>query len=122
MTDPKPPAVPRPSTTVLLVRDGAQGVEVLMVVRGDDKGGQYAKALVFPGGALDADDADEAWLPLCDGAAGLDAAERARRIAGFRELYEETGVLLLEGPARGPQGAPGERPFLEVVREAGGRL
>jgi 8-oxo-dGTP pyrophosphatase MutT (NUDIX family) len=122
MTDPKPPAVPRPSTTVLLVRDGADGVEVLMVVRGDDRGGQYAKALVFPGGALDGEDADEAWLPLCEGAEGLDAAERARRIAGFRELYEETGILLVEGPAHRPQGAPGERPFLDVVRDAGGRL
>jgi len=111
----------RPSTTVLLVRDGADGLEVLMVVRGDDKG-QYASAMVFPGGALDAEDADEAWLPHLDGALGLDPAERARRVAGFRELYEETGVLLLEQPQRAPAGAPDERPFLDVVREAGGRL
>jgi 8-oxo-dGTP pyrophosphatase MutT (NUDIX family) len=121
LSDPKPAVTPRPSTTVLLVRDGADGLEVLMVVRSDDKS-QYASAMVFPGGSLDVEDADEAWLAHLDGAEALDAGERARRIAGYRELYEETGVLLLDSPARAPQGAPGERPFLEVVREAGGRL
>jgi 8-oxo-dGTP pyrophosphatase MutT (NUDIX family) len=106
---------------VLLIRDGAEGLEVLMVVRGDDKG-QYAKAMVFPGGTLDAEDADEAWLPHLDGAGGLDPAERARRIAGFRELYEETGVLLIEAPQRALAGGAGGGGFLEVVRETGGRL
>jgi 8-oxo-dGTP pyrophosphatase MutT (NUDIX family) len=114
------PAPLRPSTTVLLIRDGADGLEVLMVVRGDDKG-QYASAMVFPGGTLDAEDADEAWLAHLDGADGLDPAERARRIAGFRELFEETGVLLIEAPQRAPPAA-GERSFLDVVRDTGGRL
>jgi 8-oxo-dGTP pyrophosphatase MutT (NUDIX family) len=112
---------PRPSTTVLLVRDGEGGLEVLMVVRPNDKS-QYAAAMVFPGGVLEAADADDAWLELCDGADGLDPAERARRIGGFRELYEETGILLLEAPARAPQPAAEETPFLEVVRASGGRL
>jgi 8-oxo-dGTP pyrophosphatase MutT (NUDIX family) len=119
MSEPRPPSLPRPSTTVLLIRDGAEGLEVLMAVRSDDKS-QYASAMVFPGGALDADDADEAWLAHIDGAAGLDAAERARRIAGFRELFEETGVLLIEGPERTPDLAEGS--FLEMVRASGGRL
>jgi 8-oxo-dGTP pyrophosphatase MutT (NUDIX family) len=113
--------VPRPSTTVLLVRDGADGLEVLMVVRQNDRS-QYAAAMVFPGGALDAEDADEAWLELCDGLEGLDAAERARRIAGFRELFEETGILLVEAPRRAPPAEVGETPFLEVVRGTDGRL
>jgi 8-oxo-dGTP pyrophosphatase MutT (NUDIX family) len=113
-------SVPRPSTTVLLVRDGADGLEVLMVVRRNDKS-QYAAAMVFPGGVIDPEDADEAWLGLCDGLDGLDGAERVRRIAGFRELHEETGVLLLDNPARAPEAA-GETPFLEVVRRSGGRL
>src|ERR1700740_579203 len=82
MTQPNAPAALRPSTTVLLVRDGADGLEVLMVVREDR--GQYAKAMVFPGGVVDAEDADEAWLPLADGAGDPAAAGPARRIAGFR--------------------------------------
>ena len=113
-------AVPRPSTTVLLVRDSAGGLEVLMVTRAD--GSHYGSAMVFPGGILDAEDGDEAWLELADGADGLDAAERARRIAGLRELYEETGVLLLEAPLRAPQAAGEGASFLEVVRGCGGRL
>jgi 8-oxo-dGTP pyrophosphatase MutT (NUDIX family) len=92
-----------------------------MVVRGDDKG-QYAQAMVFPGGALDADDSDEAWLAHLDGVEGLDGAERARRIAGFRELYEETGVLLVEAPERAPPAAADGQSFLEVVRGTSGRL
>jgi 8-oxo-dGTP pyrophosphatase MutT (NUDIX family) len=112
-------ALPRPSTTVLLVRDGDEGLEVLMAVRADDKS-QYAAAMVFPGGAVDSDDADEAWLALADGADGLDPAERARRIAGFRELHEETGILLVEAPQ--PQAAAPQGTFLEVVRASGGRL
>jgi 8-oxo-dGTP pyrophosphatase MutT (NUDIX family) len=113
--------VPRPSTTVLLVRDGEGGLEVLMVVRPNDKS-QYAAAMVFPGGVLEAADADEAWLELCDGAEGLDPDERARRIGGFRELYEETGILLLEAPAGAPGAVDAQTPFLEVVRASGGRL
>jgi 8-oxo-dGTP pyrophosphatase MutT (NUDIX family) len=114
------PAVPRPSTTVLLVRDGADGLEVLMVVRNDAS--QYASAMVFPGGVVDAEDADEAWLDLLDGAQGLEAAERARRIAGFRELHEETGVLLLDAPERAPQPGGEGGSFLDLVRGSGGRL
>ena len=112
--------VPRPSTTVLLVRDSADGLEVLMVVRNDRS--QYASALVFPGGVIEAEDGDEAWLDLLDGTEGLDPAERRRRIAGFRELYEETGLLLLEAPLRQPQMGGEGISFLEVVRGSGGRL
>jgi 8-oxo-dGTP pyrophosphatase MutT (NUDIX family) len=112
----------RPSTTVLLVRDGAEGLEVLMVVRHERS--HFASALVFPGGGIDAEDADEAWLDLIDGAAELDEVERARRVAGFRELYEETGVLLLDSPDRWPEPAgDGEAAsFRDVVRSSGGRL
>jgi 8-oxo-dGTP pyrophosphatase MutT (NUDIX family) len=114
------PPVPRPSTTVLLVRDSADGLEVLMVVRNAQS--YFASALVFPGGVIDAEDADAAWLELIDGAAELDEAECVRRIAGFRELYEETGVLLLDAPERRPQTGGEGAAFLDVVRQSGGRL
>lgn len=111
----------RPSTTVLLVRDGPEGIEVLMVVRQNDRS-QYASAMLFPGGTVDPSDSDERWLSLCEGAAELDAAERARRIAGFRELHEETGIALLQGAEQTPERAARESSFYEVVRSSGGRL
>jgi 8-oxo-dGTP pyrophosphatase MutT (NUDIX family) len=97
-----PLAVPvRDAATVMLVRDGRDGLEVFMLRRTLDAvfaGGMY----VFPGGAVD--DADrspdvEAW---CDGltdqqASGMldvDAGGLAYWIAAIRECFEEAGVLL----------------------------
>jgi len=116
---PRDVAVPVPSTTVLLVRDGDEGLEVLMVVR--HARSYFPSAMVFPGGVIDPEDGEEAWLDHANGAEGLDAQERARRVAGFRELYEETGVLLVDAPAH-PAETSGETPFLEVVRRSGGKL
>lgn len=73
----------RPASTVLLLRDGAEGLEVFMVVRHREiefAGG----ALVFPGGRVEEADAALA------GADPLDPF----RIAGIRETFEECGVLL----------------------------
>ncbi len=72
-------AAVRPASTMLLLRDGADGMEVFMVVRHHQI--DFASgALVFPGGSVDADDhvvaADAA---LCGPHEGLDAA--ARRIS-----------------------------------------
>ena len=75
-----PPVVPRPSATVLLVRDGSPW-EVLMVQR--PGGADFApNAFVFPGGAVHDDDRtfpDEL------------------RAAAVREVFEETGILLARG-------------------------
>ena len=114
------PQVPRHSTTVLLVRDGAAGLEVLMVIRNEKA--YLASAMVFPGGVLEAEDADEAWLDLVTGAEALDVAERARRIGGFRELYEETGLLLLAAGGDDPGALAEPASFIEVVARSGGRL
>jgi 8-oxo-dGTP pyrophosphatase MutT (NUDIX family) len=95
---------PTPSATVLLVRDGepAGGLEVLLlerVLRSDFAGG----ALVFPGGKVDAADADlpaDRWRgpdPTLDAEElGLDdpATALATRSAAVRETFEEAGVLL----------------------------
>jgi len=84
----------RPASTVLLVRDGASGLEVFMVVR--HRQIDFASgALVFPGGGLDADDyAIAADRARCGPGAGLDERERALRVAAVRETFEECGVLL----------------------------
>ena len=52
----KAPAPPKPSATVLIVRDGTTGLEVFMLVR--NRMVDFASgALVFPGGKVDAQDA-----------------------------------------------------------------
>ncbi len=113
--------VPRLAATVLLIRDRS-GLEVLMVERNEQA--YFASALVFPGGIVEADDSDEAWLDQAIGHAGLTPAERALRIGAFRELFEETGVLLT-GPViadseRVP--APEGAAFRDLVKGRGARL
>ncbi|TCZ65362.1 NUDIX hydrolase [Roseicella aquatilis] len=83
MTEAKPPVPVRPAATVLLARDGAEGIEVFMVVRHREiefAGG----ALVFPGGRVEEDDRRLGGPDPLDG----------YRIAGIRETFEECGVLL----------------------------
>jgi 8-oxo-dGTP pyrophosphatase MutT (NUDIX family) len=92
------PSMPEPrparlSATVLLVRDGMRGLEVFMVERHHQI--DFATgALVFPGGQLDAADANPALAARCAGAVDLDEASLALRIAAIRETFEEAGVLL----------------------------
>jgi len=110
------PVVPRLSSTVILVRE-RDGVEVLMVVRNAES--YFASALVFPGGTVDPEDRDPEWSGYAVGGEGLTDDERAVRIAGFREVFEETGLLLVDRI----EGAPtGEGSFLDVVRATGARL
>ena len=81
-------AVPRPAATILLLRDGPEGLEVFMVVRHQDlsfAGG----ALVFPGGRVETADTDLA------ARAGDTHALAGYRIAAIRETFEECGVLLV---------------------------
>lgn len=90
---------PRLAATVLLVRDGPQGLQVFMVVRHHQI--EFASgALVFPGGKVDPEDRE--W-------AGGDE-DRAARIAAIRETYEECGVMLATGAA------PSTAPFYERLR------
>ena len=50
-------------------------------------------ALVFPGGKIDAQDADPRLAAHCDGA-DLDPTFRSMQIGAIREAFEEAGVLL----------------------------
>jgi 8-oxo-dGTP pyrophosphatase MutT (NUDIX family) len=69
---------------MLLVRDGPEGVEVLLTTR-HTAAGFAAGAAVFPGGKLAADDRARA---------GADGAGDPFRIAAIRETFEESGILL----------------------------
>src|ERR1041385_9100355 len=72
---PDPPAVPRDSATVIVVRDGVEGLEVFMLERHVNSafaGGAY----VFPGGTIDGRDTD----PDAANYLGGPAAEEAARL------------------------------------------
>jgi 8-oxo-dGTP pyrophosphatase MutT (NUDIX family) len=71
-----PVTVPRQAASVILLRDGAGGPELLLVQRNPAQrfmGGYW----VFPGGAVDA---------------GEGEGDRAHRAAAVRELREEAGI------------------------------
>jgi glyoxylase-like metal-dependent hydrolase (beta-lactamase superfamily II)/8-oxo-dGTP pyrophosphatase MutT (NUDIX family) len=113
-------AVPRPAATVVLLRPGAPGIEVLLVERPATMA--FAPGLhAFPGGAIDEGDRDpelaesSTWQPdELARAFGheLDPAEAlATAIAAIRELFEETGILLADGVLR-PDGLAGAREAL----------
>jgi 8-oxo-dGTP pyrophosphatase MutT (NUDIX family) len=78
LADPPPPALP--SATILLLRDGARGLEVFMVQR-HHRIDFATGAMVFPGGKVDPGDADPALAQRCDGLAGAGEEERALRVA-----------------------------------------
>jgi recombination protein RecT len=97
------PAVPRPAATVLLLRDGAggSGVEVLMTRRSATA--SFAPgAYVFPGGGIDA--ADSAAHGIAARRTGQSDLHLTQAIAAIRESFEELGVLL----ARHADGRPAD--------------
>src|SRR3954454_1771084 len=77
------PATPREAATVIVLRGGAQTLEVLLVKRNPAQrfmGGAW----VFPGGAVDSADG---------------ADDRAHRVAAVREAEEEAGLRLPDADA-----------------------
>ncbi len=85
------PADPRPAATVLLLRDTAGGIEVLMTRR--SMTASFAPgAYVFPGGGIDAADAQ------AHAQSGRRSTQSdlhlTQAIAAIRESFEELGVLL----------------------------
>jgi 8-oxo-dGTP pyrophosphatase MutT (NUDIX family) len=107
----KTPAEPKPSATILLVRDGARGLEVFMVQRHHQI--DFATgAMVFPGGKVDEADADPALAVRCDGV--VSDALRPIHVAAIRETFEECGVLLAR-PAGSSGLVPGAR-LAEIER------
>jgi 8-oxo-dGTP pyrophosphatase MutT (NUDIX family) len=100
---------PRPAATVISLRDGANGYEILMLRRNlnsDFVGGAY----VFPGGRVDDADSSPAARRLAFGFTDAEASRRlalesgglAYYIACLRELFEEAGLLV----ACHPDGEP----------------
>ena len=117
----------RPAATLVLLRDGAAGLEVLLTERPRHlrfMGG----AMVFPGGAVAAADHDPRWANACTmpparrlAAVDADATTAlAAHVCALREAFEEVGLLLSEGEVRLSRAEahdPGR--FLEGVLAAG---
>src|SRR5215212_2480192 len=93
--------VPRPAATLILLRPGKDGPEVLMIQRTQSAaflGGAY----VFPGGALDPQDSDERILKRTINLTAQQANARlgvpdnglAYYVASVRECFEESGIAL----------------------------
>ncbi len=77
----------RPAATLLVVRDGSGGIEVVMGRR--PPGGPFGGVWVFPGGAVDPEDLTAA-----------PDSETAWRLAALRETWEEVGLGITD-----PEGA-----------------
>ena len=85
------PVPTRPAATVLLLRDTAQGLEVLMTRR--SMTASFAPgAYVFPGGGIDAADAQAHGQSTRR--PGQSDLHLTQAIAAIRESFEELGVLL----------------------------
>jgi 8-oxo-dGTP pyrophosphatase MutT (NUDIX family) len=85
------PTVPRPAATVMLLRAAGAGFAVYLARR-SAKSSFMPGAYVFPGGAVDAADRDEAAFERVFGSVRGIGLEYV--IAALRELFEEAGVLI----------------------------
>jgi 8-oxo-dGTP pyrophosphatase MutT (NUDIX family) len=105
------PAAPRPSATVMIVRDTPSGLEIFMVVR-DRQVDMATGAVIFPGGKIDPDDAAPAWQALD----APRAPERAYWLAAIRETFEESGLLLANDGRGLPVSLTASRQLTEASR------
>lgn len=126
---------PRPSATLVLVRDAPGGLEVLLLQRAE-RGDHNSGAWVFPGGLTDQRDREaDAHVHGPDDAAasallGVPARGLDYLLAAVRECFEEAGLLLTTGPLPAPAVCTewrhalqrGERGLAEFCAATGVRL
>lgn len=96
----------RPAATVLLLRDGADGVEVFLVQR-NRRSGFLPNAWVFPGGRVEASDGEAAAVGAERLGERLGLAvdlARAYGVAAIRETWEEARLWV--GGGAGPESGP----------------
>lgn len=106
------PASPRPSATICLLRDGTDGMEVMMGRR-SATARFMANAWVFPGGRVDEADRERAKrLVQGDNA----PSQLPWILAALRETVEEAGVWLTNPPR---SEVLGDRDVYETLEQAG---
>lgn len=93
MTAPHENVEPVPAATILMLRDGARGLEVLMLQRSTELKA-FSGALVFPGGKVTEDEASDVIKERSAGVEDMPGAALAFRAAAIREAFEEVGLLL----------------------------
>jgi 8-oxo-dGTP pyrophosphatase MutT (NUDIX family) len=123
---------PRLAASILLLRDSANGMEVLMVVRAKEI--EFASgAMVYPGGKLMESDKPVGMGDRLRGHEALDSLEVGFRVAAIREAFEEValipGGLFGTTPAEDRHIEPindlrtaidrGEADFADALRQAG---
>ncbi|MCK6547096.1 hypothetical protein L6R52_14700 [Myxococcota bacterium] len=99
--DPERQAIPpRDAATLVILRDGAEGLEVFAVER-NKRSRFLGGAVVFPGGKLDPSDASPEWQPRVTAPHARSAAfgdpSGALAIAACREALEEAAILPVSG-------------------------
>lgn len=124
---PQVPARARPAATIVLMRDGEDGMEVLLLRR-NRSAGFVPGAYVFPGGRVDASDAGRDVVARLH---GLDADAAAARLelpggdppalayylAALREAFEETGIVVGRLSDGGVPATAAESPDVDAVRD-----
>ena len=117
------PVDARPASSLMLLRDGAAGLEVLMMRRAERAGDLRSGAAVFPGGVLDGRDRDAHALCLGpdDAAAsaqlGLSSGGLDYLVAAVRETFEEVGLLLAVRAAAGPLDLAALQPWRDRLQQ-----
>ena len=100
---------PKNAATVILLRSGESGGIEVFLTRRPERMDFLGGAYVFPGGTVRKEDYSEKLLKRCAGIAPLQARDilgahlkpevaLGHWVAGIRELFEETGVLLAATP------------------------
>jgi 8-oxo-dGTP pyrophosphatase MutT (NUDIX family) len=124
---PDVPVEPRAAATIVLLRDGAEDMEILLMRR-SRKAGFAPGAYVFPGGRVDTSDALPSVVSLLDDLDPDTARQRlehngeppaiAYYLAALREAFEETGIMvgLREDGSAPPTAA--EDPDVDEIRDA----
>jgi len=124
---PAVPATPRPAATIVLLRDGAAGMELLLMRR-SRRAGFVPGAYVFPGGRVDGTDSTPEVLENLEGLTSTAAAMRLQLhdatppaisyyLAALREAFEETGIMVgLRDDGSAPPTAA-EDPAVDAIRD-----
>lgn len=125
---PAEPVAARPAATILMLRDGPEGMETLMLRR-TRNAGFVPGAYVFAGGRVDLADGEAEAVACLRGLSPEEAAVRLRLeararppatayyVAALREAFEETGLLVGTHASGGPARSAGEDPAVARVRD-----
>lgn len=100
---------PRPSSTVIVLRDAGEDFEVLLGRR--PRSQAFGGAWVFPGGVVDPEDREQQLT-------GIDAPDAEWRAAALREVAEEVGIFITD-PAVTSKSVLEGRAVHEHVRKSG---